>query len=320
MAAAKTDDRVPAQAIQFDTDVAENPATLYDGGKDMGELYGDGAVSGINAYQQALTAYAEEGTEGYDASGSVASAKPEEKSIERYGNTPFTIDVEDGTYLKRSEPYQADNLEAITDHDLDELLEGYEDRMHQYELDPEDGWGPLLESEAYEEDLDAVLEDLDTQLEDAYGAAVDGQQYLTELSEDIDIEEPEVYGRYLQDDDGQSYMEIAVVEQEMPDGLFGFTRPGREKVAFVNKALYKIDKEKTKLHEITHQENPHWSEFMVRSRRTRGGGDLDPRNTLSFQANNAGRIGNGSGKVRPYGTDNFGVYGPNTGTSDYTEA
>lgn len=77
---------------------------------------------------------------------------------------------------------------------------------------------------------------------------------------------------------------LAVVEKELPSGLFGFTRRDSSHVV-VNSRLYKVDKERTKRHEKTHHRHPK-DELTVRYIN----GDMDVRNTLSFQADNPGRI------------------------------
>ncbi len=268
----------------------DEPDELY-GSDSHDPVYDDTSTgSQIGAYLDGTDTYTGEADDAY-STGAIPAPNP----------------ASGPAYSGTNTPYAADTMAAVTTYDADDLRADYEDtvaeRMAQYGLDPEDGWAPLLEPGAYDAstDIDVMLDNVATEIEEAYGDIVDEQQYVTAVEEAVDTDDVGLYGRYLEDSvDETPYMEIAVVEQEMPDGLFGFTRPSGEKIAFVNKALYKIDKERTALHEITHQEKPHWSEFMVRSRRTRGGGDIDPQHTLSYQANNVGRIGNGSGRRRPY--------------------
>jgi hypothetical protein len=286
-------------------DPATSPGELYDGDGDIG-LYDDNASAGgrQDAYQQRIQQAAAQYAAAPQVSeyGSNQVSAPEQGGtrdinqyldrLAEYDRTPV-----DPAILQET-GYQAEELSPADDVDVDALLAAYDDavaeRMDRYDLNPEDGWAPLLEEDAYDEITDDILEDVDEALDDAYGTTVDGQQYVTGGEDELLPEDDlELYGRYLEDDDGEEYLEVAVVEQEMPDGLFGFTRPENETVVFVNKALYEVDKENTKLHEMTHQEHPHWSEFMVRSRRTRGGGDIDPQYTMSFQANNPARIGDG---------------------------
>ncbi len=97
--------------------------------------------------------------------------------------------------------------------------------------------------------------------------------------------------------------ELAVVEQDLPGTLFGFTRRESGHVT-VNRNLYEVDKERTIRHEKTHHRHPK-DELTIRYIN----GDIDVRNTLSFQANNAARIGNGAGRAsaRPAGTAAYGA-------------
>lgn len=107
--------------------------------------------------------------------------------------------------------------------------------------------------------------------------------------------------------------ELAVVEQDLPDGLFGFTRRDSSHVN-VNSNLYKVDKERTIRHEKTHHRHPK-DELTIRYIN----GDIDVKNTLSFQANNAARIGNrsGGGRCAPSGAAAYGTAGD---TQQYAEA
>ncbi|MDY6776908.1 MAG: hypothetical protein SVQ76_02270 [Candidatus Nanohaloarchaea archaeon] len=79
--------------------------------------------------------------------------------------------------------------------------------------------------------------------------------------------------------------ELAVVERDLPDGLFGFTRRGSDHVV-VSSNLYEVDRRRTVQHEKTHHRHPK-DELTIRYIN----GDLDVENTLSFQANNASRFG-----------------------------
>lgn len=89
---------------------------------------------------------------------------------------------------------------------------------------------------------------------------------------------------------------LAVVERDLPDGLFGFTRRDASHVV-VNRRLYRVDKERTIRHEKTHHRFPR-DELTIRYIN----GDPDVRNTLSFQGNNPGRLGGGSRGVPRTGT------------------
>jgi len=106
---------------------------------------------------------------------------------------------------------------------------------------------------------------------------------------------------------GRSPLPLAVVERDLPDGLFGFTRRDSSHVV-VNRSLYEVDKRRTVRHEKTHHRFPK-DELTIRYIN----GDPEVRNTLSFQANNPGRIGRGScgvagnGVTADYGhTGNYG--------------
>ncbi len=105
-----------------------------------------------------------------------------------------------------------------------------------------------------------------------------------------------------EDEDGAEPRRLAVVERDLPDGLFGFTRRDASHVV-VNRRLYRVDKRQTVRHEKTHHRFPR-DELTVRYIN----GDPEVRNTLSFQANNAGRLGRGSrgvsrtGAVAAYGS------------------
>lgn len=186
----------------------------------------------------------------------------------------------------------------------------YDGLLEQYGLDTDGDWTPfdaiddLLEPD---EGYDVVI-DADSTPEEtgSYGMELDEGLYERLLSGGT-----EVYGRSV--DDGERYVEIAeiapythhsegddmdatyedlpVVEHEMPDGLFGFVDPSdRHPVAHVNKALYKVDKERTRAHEASrktgHPSNWAADELMIRYRN----GDIDVENTMSFQANNVSRI------------------------------
>ncbi len=82
--------------------------------------------------------------------------------------------------------------------------------------------------------------------------------------------------------------DLAVVEQDLPGHLFGFTRRGSDHVT-VNRALYRVDRESTIRHEKMHHRTPK-DELTVRYLN----GDLDVENTLSFRANHASRVGRGN--------------------------
>lgn len=93
-------------------------------------------------------------------------------------------------------------------------------------------------------------------------------------------------------------IDLAVVEQDLRSGLFGFTRRGSDHVV-VNRALYKVDRERTVRHEKAHHRHPK-DELTVRYIN----GDIDVENTLSFQADNPSRIGRG--RVLPAGAAGYG--------------
>ncbi|MCJ7478761.1 MAG: hypothetical protein MUP63_01125 [Candidatus Nanohaloarchaeota archaeon QJJ-7] len=76
--------------------------------------------------------------------------------------------------------------------------------------------------------------------------------------------------------------ELAVVERDLPPGLFGFTRRDSSHVV-VNRNLYKVDRERTIEHEKTHHRSPK-DELTIRYIN----GDIDVENTLSFRADNPG--------------------------------
>lgn len=95
--------------------------------------------------------------------------------------------------------------------------------------------------------------------------------------------------------DAREPLPIAVVEQDLPAGLFGFTRRDSDHVT-VSSRLYKVDRERTVRHERTHHRHPK-DELTVRYIN----GDIDVENTLSFRADR--RTGR---RVRP---DRAAAYG-----------
>ncbi|MDY6773556.1 MAG: hypothetical protein SVS85_00015 [Candidatus Nanohaloarchaea archaeon] len=98
----------------------------------------------------------------------------------------------------------------------------------------------------------------------------------------------------------QEPVPLAVVERDLPSGLFGFTRRGSSHVV-VNRNLYKIDRERTVRHEKTHHRHPK-DELTIRYIN----GDIDVENTLSFRAENPGW----SGVIeRAVGKDGVAAYG-----------
>lgn len=303
-------------------DGENEPAALYSGEEGV-SLYDENATGGFEAYKAAMEEmYAgETSEEGYGEVLQTAPPQHHADIAQRYGDAPVAYDAENDVFVPSGE-YRGDALEPV-ELDVTRLLEEYDEeldaRMEQYGVESEEGWAPLLEPDAYEEDIDG-LDDVEAQLEEAYDEAVGEAQYWAEAPGSDGVS-PELYGRYLEEDEnGTPYLEIAVVEQDMPDGLFGFTQPFGPKVAHVNKALYKIDKQKTELHEGKNGKG-HWKERGKDEMTIRYiNGDIDVQNTLSFQANNAGRIGNGQGRVRPYGADSFGVYGPQDAGAGYAES
>ncbi len=184
----------------------------------------------------------------------------------------------------------------------------YSDLLAQYGLDANGGWD-LFET------VDEMLEP-----EESYDVVLDGDdEPAADTAYDVELDEalyeqlledgPAVYGRYAMDEDdlyveiaeidayddddevdGLPYDDLPVVEHEMPDGLFGFVDPTEtHPVAHVNKALYKVDKERTRSHEASratgHPSNWADDELTIRYRN----GDIDVQNTLSYQADRGKR-------------------------------
>ncbi|MFB6265702.1 MAG: hypothetical protein ABEI07_01310, partial [Candidatus Nanohaloarchaea archaeon] len=94
---------------------------------------------------------------------------------------------------------------------------------------------------------------------------------------------------------------LAVVERELPSGIFGFTRRDSDHVV-VNSRLYRVDRERTVRHERTHHRHPK-DELTVRYIN----GDPDVENTLSFRADKPGWPGAlgrraGKGGIAAYGS------------------
>lgn len=99
--------------------------------------------------------------------------------------------------------------------------------------------------------------------------------------------------------------ELSVVERDLPDGLFGFTRRDSDHVV-VNRRLYRVDRERTVQHERTHHLHPK-DELTVRYIN----GDLDVENTLSFSANTPARMGRGLARADlPAGAAGYTADGP----------
>lgn len=133
----------------------------------------------------------------------------------------------------------------------------------------------------------------DTVLDALTGDDADAQKYR---AADPD-RQPAAYGLDGHDDEEPAgYRELAVVERPMRDGLFGFTRTDSDHVN-VNEALYAVDKEKTVRHEKTHHLHPK-DEMTIRYIN----GDIDVQHTISYAADNAGRIGNGNVERHQYGS------------------
>lgn len=93
------------------------------------------------------------------------------------------------------------------------------------------------------------------------------------------------------EDDRERPRDLAVVERDLPDGLFGFTRRDSDHVV-VNRRLYRVDRDRTVQHERTHHLHPK-DELTVRYIN----GDLDVENTLSFSANTPARMGRGTARA-----------------------
>lgn len=152
-------------------------------------------------------------------------------------------------------------------------------RADSSEDDLEELWQRFLE-EGTEAVLDAMTD------EDTYRVG-DGDWEPAVAYDGID-------GGYGVEDDDAGYRELAVVERPMRDGLFGFTRTDTDHVN-VNEALYEVDKENTKQHEKTHHLHPK-DELTIRYIN----GDIDVQHTISYAADNAGRIGRGNVEFHEY--------------------
>lgn len=148
---------------------------------------------------------------------------------------------------------------------------------------------------------------VDTWLEDDFGerwtafAAEDSDTASTgeTVSEDVDVS---------RENGGKHPERLAVVEQDLPGHLFGFTRRDSSHVV-INRRLYRVDKERTVRHEKTHHLHPK-DEMTIRYIN----GDPDVRHTLSFTGNNPSRLGSGScGRTR-----HGAAYGP--GGDGYNQA
>ncbi|MDY6766040.1 MAG: hypothetical protein SVW77_01620 [Candidatus Nanohaloarchaea archaeon] len=106
--------------------------------------------------------------------------------------------------------------------------------------------------------------------------------------------------------------ELAVVEQDLPGHLFGFTRRDASHVV-VNRNLYRVDKKRTVRHEKTHHRHPD-DEMTIRYIN----GDPDVRHTLSFQGNTPARLGTGSRGVTQSGAAAYSETGDRYGAGSGT--
>lgn len=128
-------------------------------------------------------------------------------------------------------------------------------------------------------------------LDDAF--AERWERFAAEADADAEPRDRDVPDPSGPDRTAREPLDLAVVERDLPGHLFGFTRRDSDHVT-VNRALYRVDRESTIRHERMHHRSPK-DELTIRYLN----GDLDVENTLSFQANRAGRVGSGSGRIPP---------------------